>query len=144
MRVYLDNCCYNRPFDDQDQLKVRLETEAKLAVQRQMRSREIEYVWSDMLANEVEESSFWERRDRIEPWVLDAAEYVVTTPEVEHNAEAFKALGVKASDAIHLASAAFAHCDWFLTVDKGILKKLNHVGNMRVANPLEYIQETMT
>ena len=33
MRVYLDNCCYNRPFDDQSQLKVRLETEAKLFVQ---------------------------------------------------------------------------------------------------------------
>ena len=24
MRVYLDNCCYNRPFDDQAQLKVRV------------------------------------------------------------------------------------------------------------------------
>ena len=30
MRVYLDNCCYNRPFDDQGQLKVLLETLAKL------------------------------------------------------------------------------------------------------------------
>ena len=24
MRVYLDNCCYSRPFDDQSQLRVRL------------------------------------------------------------------------------------------------------------------------
>ena len=32
MRVYLDNCCYNRPFDEQTQLKVRLETEAKMDV----------------------------------------------------------------------------------------------------------------
>lgn len=36
MRVYLDNCCYNRPFADQDQLKVRLETVTKLAVQLMM------------------------------------------------------------------------------------------------------------
>ena len=56
MRVYLDNCCYNRPFDEQDQLRIRLETEAKLAIQRQMRLGILEYVWSDMLANEVEES----------------------------------------------------------------------------------------
>ena len=49
MRVYLDNCCYNRPFDEQAQLSVRLETEAKLEIQRQMRSGELEYVWSDML-----------------------------------------------------------------------------------------------
>ena len=33
MRVYLDNCCYNRPFDEQTQPSVRLETEAKLLIQ---------------------------------------------------------------------------------------------------------------
>ena len=33
MRVYFDNCCYNRPFDEQTQLKVRLETEAKMEIQ---------------------------------------------------------------------------------------------------------------
>lgn len=36
MRIYLDNCCYNRPFDDQAQLCVCLETVAKLAVQLMM------------------------------------------------------------------------------------------------------------
>ncbi|MDR2716284.1 MAG: hypothetical protein LBB46_06020 [Coriobacteriaceae bacterium] len=36
MRIYLDNCCFNRPFDDQKQIKVKLETEAKLSIQRQI------------------------------------------------------------------------------------------------------------
>ena len=141
MRVYLDNCCYNRPFDEQDQLRIRLETEAKLAIQRQMRLGILEYVWSDMLANEVEESKFWERKEKIAPWVLGACAYVVTTPDIETRAEDFAALGVKVSDAIHLASAVSADCDWFFTVDDGILKKVDRVGKMRVANPLEYIQE---
>ena len=83
MRVYLDNCCYNRPFDDQSQLKVRLETEAKLFVQQLMRTGAVEYVWSDMLANEVEESKFWERKMRIVPWAVGAHAYVITTPEIE-------------------------------------------------------------
>ena len=60
MRVYLDNCCYNRPFDEQVQLRVRLETEAKLEVQRQMRSGELQYVWSDMLVTEVQDSQFFD------------------------------------------------------------------------------------
>ena len=60
MRVYLDNRCYNRPFDEQVQLRVRLETEAKLEVQRQMRSGELEYVWSDMLVTEVQDSQFFD------------------------------------------------------------------------------------
>ncbi len=143
MRVYLDNCCYNRPFDDQNQLKIHLETVAKLEIQAQMRAGVVEYVWSDMLANEVDECSFLERRERIEPWVVGAAIYVATTPKIERHAEVFMALGVKSADAIHLASAAASDCDWFITVDKGILKKVKNVGRMRVANPLEYIQETM-
>ena len=49
MRVYLDNCCYNRPFDEQAQLRVRLETEAKMEIQSQMRLGILEYVWSEML-----------------------------------------------------------------------------------------------
>jgi hypothetical protein len=30
MKIYLDNCCFNRPFDDQSHLRIRLEAEAKL------------------------------------------------------------------------------------------------------------------
>jgi hypothetical protein len=43
MRVYLDNCCYNSPFDEQAQLRVRLETEAKMEIQSQMRIGIVNY-----------------------------------------------------------------------------------------------------
>lgn len=33
MRVYLDNCVMNRPFDDQSHIRIRLEAEAKLYIQ---------------------------------------------------------------------------------------------------------------
>ena len=42
MKIYLDNCCFNRPFDDQNQLKVRLEAEAKLYVQTKIIDKEID------------------------------------------------------------------------------------------------------
>ena len=29
-RIYLDNCCFNRPYDDQSQPRIRFETQAKL------------------------------------------------------------------------------------------------------------------
>jgi hypothetical protein len=35
-RLYLDNCCFNRPFDDQQQLKIWLETQAKLSIRQQV------------------------------------------------------------------------------------------------------------
>jgi len=34
LRIYLDICTFNRPFDDQNQLKIKLETEAKLFIQQ--------------------------------------------------------------------------------------------------------------
>jgi hypothetical protein len=37
MRLYLDNCCFNRPFDDQTQRKIALESEAKLYVQDEIK-----------------------------------------------------------------------------------------------------------
>lgn len=46
MRVYLDNCCFNRPFDDQTQTRIRLEAEAKLDIQQRVTEKQIELTWS--------------------------------------------------------------------------------------------------
>lgn len=46
MRIYLDNNCFNRPFDDQKQLRIKLETEAKLDIQERIFQKEIELAWS--------------------------------------------------------------------------------------------------
>ncbi len=42
MRIYLDNGCLNRPFDDQRQIRIRIETEAKLYIQEKIFNDEIE------------------------------------------------------------------------------------------------------
>ena len=141
MRVYLDNCCYNRPFDPQEQLRIRLETEAKLEVQSQMRLGILEYVWSDMLTGEVMDSPYVENREKILPWRFGAVENVHITDEIEAQAEEYMRIGVKSSDAIHLACAVATDCDWFFTTDKGILKKVSKIGNMRVANPMDFVKE---
>ncbi|MDR1560203.1 MAG: hypothetical protein LBS84_11015 [Clostridiales bacterium] len=47
IRAYLDNCCYNRPFDDQSSFLVRMETDAKLHVQEFVRDGEIELRYLD-------------------------------------------------------------------------------------------------
>ena len=141
MRVYLDNCCYNRPFDEQAQLRVRLETEAKMEIQSQMRLGVVEYVWSEMLTGEVCDSPYINQREKILPWRFEAVEYVRITEEVIERAEKIMTLGIKSADAIHLACAIEAKCDWFFTVDKGVLKKVSQIGEMRVANPMDYVKE---
>lgn len=38
MRIYLDNCCYNRPYDDLSQFTVNLEAQAKLFIQNKKKT----------------------------------------------------------------------------------------------------------
>ena len=52
MRIYLDNCTFNRPFDDQNQLRIKLETEAKLYIQQGILNGLFELVWSYILEYE--------------------------------------------------------------------------------------------
>jgi len=48
MKIYLDHCTYNRPFDDQNNIKNQLETSAKLCIQDQIRQGKYDLVWSYM------------------------------------------------------------------------------------------------
>ena len=52
LRIYLDMCTFNRPFDDQNQLKIKLETEAKLFIQQGIVDGHYELVWSYILEYE--------------------------------------------------------------------------------------------
>ena len=49
MKVYLDNCSFNRPFDDQDQIRIRIEAEAKLFLQKLIDQGKLELAWSYIL-----------------------------------------------------------------------------------------------
>ena len=138
MRVYLDNCCYNRPFDDQGQFKVKLETLAKLNIQQQMREGVVEYVWSAVLDYEVGKCRFIDRKRQIWPWARGAAIHVGLTPEIRDRAKDFEAAGVKPTDSLHLACAEAVDCDWFFTTDRGILNHAKPMTSMRVANPVEF------
>ena len=77
----------------------------------------------------------------IRAWRADAAVDVAPSDEIRLRARGFEALGVKPADAIHLACAEAAHCDWFFTVDRGILRKMQSVGKMRIANPAQFVLE---
>ena len=64
MRLYLDNCCFNRPFDDQQQLKIKLETDAKLFIQQELLDKKYELAWSYVLDYEIEINPFEERKEK--------------------------------------------------------------------------------
>ena len=54
-------------------------------------------------------------------------------------ANQIKGLGVKDKDALHIACAITAKCDYFLTTDDAILKKMQGYSEIKVVNPLMFI-----
>lgn len=141
MRVYLDNCCYNRPFDNQSLSAVHLETEAKLLVQAMMYLGSVEYAWSFMLDLESSRNPDPQRKSAIRAWQRRATICVKPSAAIRERAKVIEEKGIKSADAIHLACAESAKCNWFFTVDKGILRKVDRLGEMRVANPVTFILE---
>ncbi len=68
IKIYLDNCVFNRPFDDQTSIRIKLETEAKLYIQNKISENVIELVWSYILEYENEQNPFVERKETIKEW----------------------------------------------------------------------------
>jgi predicted nucleic acid-binding protein len=141
MRLYLDNCCFNRPFDDQDTLTIRLETEAKLYIQAAIRNGDYALGWSYVLDFENAANPLTERRNEIQKWETLADAFTAETPAVLTTMNELCPLGFKPLDALHLACAQVLGCDYFLTVDKGILKKAGAVVEVRIMNPIDFVIE---
>ena len=141
MRVYLDNCCLNRPFDDQRQMRVRLEAEAKLCIQEHIRSGTLELVWSYMLDFENAANPFEERRTTISGWRQYATRDVEETAMILQRANILAEMGLKAKDALHIACAIAEECTYFVTTDDAILKRRPDIQDITVIDPTAFVRE---
>ena len=52
LKIYLDNCCYNRPFDEVRNTEIDMEIIAKLAIQLMVQQGKLDLVWSYVLTYE--------------------------------------------------------------------------------------------
>jgi hypothetical protein len=140
MRIYLDNCCFNRPFDNQSSIRVKLETDAKLFVQSKVKAGEIELAWSYILDFENEANPFVERKHTIEKWRRLSVIDVDESKTVLLVAGLVLTYGLRAKDALHIACAVEAQCDYFLTTDDNLPKKMWGKGEITVINPTEFVK----
>ena len=140
MRVYLDNCTFNRPFDDQTQIRIRLETEAKLYIQERIQDGTLELAWSYILDFENIANPFEERRRVIQNWKALAGIDVDANLEILTKANILREIGLRNKDALHLACSVAAKCDYFVTTDDAILRKTVSFEEVKVIDPLDFIR----
>jgi len=140
MRVYLDNCMFNRPFDNQAQIRIRLESEAKLYIQNKIKSKVIELVWSYILEIENLQNPHDERRIAIQKWKALSTIKIIENSEVLTHANQLLKFGIKPKDALHVASAVEGKADYFLTTDDKLLSGIKKSNMIEILNPVDYIK----
>lgn len=141
MKIYLDNCCFNRPFDDQSQIRIKIETEAKLNIQENVRSGKLQLVWSYILDYENNQNPFSERKEQIASWKTYAIEDLVEDKSIIEQALFLNQFGFKKIDSLHIACAIVAKCDYYLTTDDKVLKKSNMITATKITDPVGFIKE---
>ena len=140
MRIYLDNCCYNRPFDDQNQIKIHLETQAKLYIQAKIRDGIYDLVWSYILDYENGKNPYEEKRLAIAPWKSIATYCIAEESEsILLFAESLASKGLKTYDALHISCAVAAHCEYYLTTDKKLLN--TPIPEIKIISPIVFVSE---
>lgn len=140
MKVYLDNCCYNRPYDDQNYLSISLETQAKLLIQLLIEEKRLELASSFILDYENSCNPYRDRRIAVKNFLDgNVSDYIGSekSEEVIIKAEIVMAKGVKMKDSCHIICAEMMKCDYLLSTDKRMLKYKSDT--VKLLNPIEFI-----
>ncbi|MBR6888420.1 MAG: hypothetical protein IKN16_08245 [Selenomonadaceae bacterium] len=141
MRIYLDNCCFGRPFDNQIFPRIAEETAAIIFIQEQIKSGKLKMATSYILHHENLQCPFELRRRVVERFLKSYSSVYVSiglAESVTTKAAKFMSVGVKEKDACHVASAILAQCDYFLTVDDRLLKFKSD--EIVLINPVEFVK----
>jgi len=142
VKIYLDDCCLNRPFDDQSQDRIRLEAEAVLLIL--MRVQNEEWVWysSDVVIDEIEQTLDTKRRKRVMHLNRHAnIVYQLTDVDIAR-AKTLANRGFSSMDALHLACAESCGANVFLTTDDKLFRSASRLAvqlHVVVEYPLHWL-----
>lgn len=145
MKIYLDNCCYNRPFDDQTQERIHLESEVILAVLKMGQMKRVSIVGSEILELEMKRM-----QDENKKWkVLDlygiADMHIPYSEKIrKRSVEIMSVSQIRTFDSLHIAAAEEANAEILLTTDDKFEKMAEKLElRTRVVNPLRFAWEVI-
>ena len=142
MKIYMDACCLNRPFDDLSQNRVYLEAEAVLSIISDCESGKSSLISSGIIDYELSRITDTEKAAQIYDIYSNATIRVELTENAEKRAAYFREKGIKLYDSLHLALAEQAQADVFLSTDDKLIKLANKLEvETKVFNPLKCLME---
>ena len=145
MKIYLDNCCLNRPFDDQSNLRIRLESEAIKVILSLCEQNEWQLISSKIVEFEIKNTPDKARKKELEAINSLASSCIKINKRIPIRAKEFEKSGLQTFDAMHLACAE-NKADILLTTDDKFLKKSLKINNLkiRISNPIKWLEEVLS
>jgi len=143
-RIYLDNCCLSRPFDDQTQPRIRLETEAIVLIIEHFYTGQWQWISSEVSTFEADQNLDLRQRLQVKFLLNYVHQTIVVSTTETSRGKYLESLGFKPFDALHIACAENGNADLLLTTDDQMLRKAKSVSpqlRSRVENPLTWLQE---
>lgn len=140
MRVYLDNCAFNRPYDSPSQVRIVNEACAKMAIQREIAAGRVELAVSFMLYAETRRCpNAMARQSNLDFMLRYRKSYVSRTEKqsLMPLIEEIVSTGIKAADATHIACAIRSSCDYLVTTDDRMLRY--HDPRIKIITPTDMV-----
>jgi len=144
VKIYLDVCCLNRPFDDHSQERIRLESEAVITILG--RSKTLTLLTSEIVDLEISKIPDEDRKQKVVLLSSISKMNIAIDDEIISRAKELKKMGFKSFDAFHIACAEKDQADALLTTDDRLLKKATSQGQsikVRLENPLRWLMEEL-
>ncbi len=141
-RIYLNNSMLNRPFDDQGQARIKLETEALFQILSDIDSGKSKLILSEVTGLENIKNPYYLVKIRIDELIAKADRKVRVNAGTKRQAQIFENAGLNGMDALHLAAAIQGKVDFLITCDDSFLKKANKATSdqaIKIMNPIEYV-----
>lgn len=146
VKIYLDACCLNRPFDDQSQDRLKIETDAILSILSHCQSGEWELIGSEVIDLEISKIPDDERKEKVSILISITNFKVSLDEEIEMRAIELSQLKFHSYDALHIACAERSKADIMLTTDDSLLKKaMEHMDflKVKIENPVRWLMEVI-
>ena len=139
VKVYLDTCCYNRPYDDQTQLRINLEAQAKLFIQKQIVDGKLDLIYSFISVYENSQNPFAIRKNAIFDFFSNAMIYIdeSNVEVIKQRAGEIMKTGIKTKDALHVSCSIAGKANYFVTTDIRVLKYSSD--EVKIINPIDLI-----
>ena len=143
IKVYFDVCSWYRPFDDQSQIRIRMEAEAVQIILEMSDLGQIQILISDIILYENSGTKDLVKMQKVKELFKSCKDYIPYDQDIQKMAFVLAKDGFTPLDALHLASAETGGVDYLITTDDKFQKKYDQLRdrvNVKVVNPIDFVK----